>query len=121
MDAENIQPVQRQAAFAVISRLLSCLVTERLLRAFYVSLTDTSRAAGIVIVLSTHLISEQPITDLGLHEHDIFAMVPVHHPPIFNGTSLSKHGQPVGLLDPLDMLPEIYEFGESHLGPVTVC
>ncbi|KAF8633234.1 hypothetical protein AX15_001463 [Amanita polypyramis BW_CC] len=109
MATESIRPTQRQAGFAVISRLLSCLITERLLRAFYVGLVDTSRAVGIVVILSTHLTPGPPIIDRGLHAHDIFAIVPVHHPPIFSGTPSSKHGQLVGLLDPLDMLPETYE------------
>ena len=105
--------LQRQAAFAVISRLLSCLVTERILRAYYVSLVDASPARGIVVILSTHSISEQPTINRPLHVCDVLAIVPVYHAPVFQGHSVSSHGRPVALLDPLDMLQEIYELSEA--------
>ncbi|KIL58735.1 hypothetical protein M378DRAFT_170193 [Amanita muscaria Koide BX008] len=104
---------QRRAAFAVISRLLSCLVTERILRAFYACLVDTSSATGIVVVLSTHLISEHPTINRPLRACDILAIVPVHHPPVCKDSFGCNYGQPVILLDPLDMLPEVYELAEA--------
>lgn len=97
------------------SRLLSCLVTEQLLRAFYVSLTNPNRAAGVLVILSTHLISEQPVINRSLRSSDIFALVPLRHAPVFNGGQ-TQHGRSVGLLDPLDMLPEIYELAETQPG-----
>ncbi|TFK40140.1 IucC family-domain-containing protein [Crucibulum laeve] len=105
-------PPHQHAPFAVISRLLSCLVTEKLLRAFYIPVLAPSSASGILVVLATHLISEQPVLNRALRSNDIFAVVPLHHPPVFDGTSVYQHGRPVGLVDPLDMLPTIYELEE---------
>ena len=117
---ENTLSVQKRAAFAVISRLLSCLVTEAVLRAFYIAIKDNSPAAGIVIILTAHMTSEQTVIDRALHERDILAIVPVHHSPVLKEAPSSKHGEPVALLDPLDMLAEIYELGRSSLGQTTV-
>ncbi|KAL0954600.1 hypothetical protein HGRIS_003560 [Hohenbuehelia grisea] len=105
-------PPNEHAAFAVVSRLLSCLVTESLLRAFYLPI-NSDRASGALVVLSTHIMSEHPIIDRALRHSDIFAIIPLHHPPVLKGTPNDKHGQPVGLVDPLDMLPEVYELAET--------
>ena len=121
MTIENPPSVQKRAAFAVISRLLSCLVTEAVLRAFYVAIEDISPAAGVVIILTAHMTSEQTVIDCALHARDILAIVPVHHSPVLKEASSSKHGESVALLDPLDMLTEIYELGESNVGQSTVC
>ncbi|KAK2460987.1 hypothetical protein APHAL10511_007457 [Amanita phalloides] len=116
MTIEDVSLAQRKASFAVVSRLLSCLVTERLLKAFYITLDDNlENSTGIVIILSTHLASEQ-IVDGTLYASDIFAVVPVHHPPVLLKTPPSKHGRSVGLLDPLDMLPEVYELRKGKPG-----
>lgn len=105
----------KHAPFAVISRLISCLVTEQILKAFYIPITH-SRAAGVLVVLSIHLMSEKPLIDRALRSNDIFALVPLLHPPVFSGVSVSKHGRPVGLVDPLDMFPEIYELARVVSG-----
>jgi hypothetical protein len=104
-------PPSKHASFAVISRLVSCLVTEQILRALYLPIAH-SQATGVLVVLSTHLISENITTGRVLRPSDIFALVPLLHPPVFSGVSASKHGRPVGLVDPLDMFPEIYEFSQ---------
>lgn len=104
------------APFAVISRLISCLVTEQLLRAFYIPVPGSGEIAGIMAVLSTHLMSEQPVLNRSLRSNDIFAIVPLHHAPVFRGASVYPHGRPVGLVDPLDMIPVIYQFSEVPPG-----
>lgn len=121
MTIENPPSVQKRAAFAVISRLLSCLVTEAILRAIYVAIEDISPTAGIVIILSAHMTSEQTVIDWALHARDILAIVPVHHSPVLKVAPSSKHGESVALLDPLDMLTEIYELGGSNFVQATVC
>ncbi|PFH53187.1 hypothetical protein AMATHDRAFT_138330 [Amanita thiersii Skay4041] len=103
----------RRAAFGIISRLLSCLVTEQILGAFYLPFSDLDTELGIVVILSMPLMLEQPIVDRKLQRQDIFAIVLVHHAPVLDGFMRSKHGWPVRLLDPLDMLPEIYELAVS--------
>ncbi|KAF8626419.1 hypothetical protein AX17_006585 [Amanita inopinata Kibby_2008] len=110
--ASALLPPQH-AAFAVTSRLLSCFVTEHILKAFYIPMNDSSHASGIVIILAAHSMSEHPTINWVLHARDVFAIVPVHHPPVFQGTSVFNYGRPVGLLDPLDMLPDIYEMTTS--------
>ncbi len=104
-------PPSEHAAFAVTSRLLSCLVTEGLLRAFYVPI-DSDAASGALVVLSTHLMSEHPVIDRALRPRDVFAIVPLRHAPMTKG-STHKQGQAVGLVDPLDMLPQVYELSEA--------
>jgi hypothetical protein len=104
-------PPSKHAPFAVTSRLISCLVTEQLLRAFYLPIAH-SRATGVLVV-STHLMSEKLIIDRTLRFDDIFVLVPLLHSPVFSGASVFKHGRPVGLVDPLDMFPEIYELTQT--------
>lgn len=140
-------PPQEHASFAVISRLLSCLVTEKLLRAFYVSLPSPpaepsashqaavhqqtqqpqhdsikirprslNQAAGVLVILSTHLISEQTAINRTLRARDIYAIVPLRCPPVFKGPFEYLHGRAVGLVDPLDMQPVVYELLEAQPG-----
>ncbi|KAF7327460.1 C2 domain-containing protein [Mycena kentingensis (nom. inval.)] len=113
----NLPPLEH-AAFAVNSRLISCLVTESLLRAFYVDLPkpSASKASGLLVILSTQtsVITEQPVIARALRPDDIFAIVPLHHAPVFKDTpaTRTKHGRVVGLVDPLDMVPEVYLLAE---------
>ncbi|KAF9448315.1 hypothetical protein P691DRAFT_669682 [Macrolepiota fuliginosa MF-IS2] len=109
-------PPAQHATFAVISRLLSCLVTESLLRAYYTPLTGVPEPAGFAVILSTHLMSEQPIINRSLRAHDIFVIVPLRHAPVFGEATTFGHGRPIGLLDPFDMVPVFYELSETSLG-----
>ncbi|KAF5334269.1 hypothetical protein D9758_015548 [Tetrapyrgos nigripes] len=112
---QSLLPPAEHAAFAVSSRLLSCLVTESLLRSFYLPLPRSRKAAGLLVVLATSLISEQPVITRVLKSTDVFAIVPLRHPPVLKDQHLGdKHGSPVALVDPLDMLPEIYELSSSY-------
>jgi hypothetical protein len=104
-------PPAQHASFAVISRLISCLVTESLLRAYYIPLSGISDTSGFAVILSTHLISEKPVINRSLRPHDIFVIVPLLNTPVLGGTA-SRHGYPIGLLDPLDMAPVFYELAD---------
>ncbi len=98
------------AAFAISSRIISCLVTESLLRAFYVPLlpaTDATR--GLLVVLSPSLFNEGLIIHRTLRSQDIFAIVPLSNVPVLKEAIAHKHGYVVGLVDPLDMIGEIYD------------
>lgn len=108
-------PPNARAAYAIWSRLLSCLVTESLLRAFYLPLPPhIGSAAGIMVILSTNLISENPSISRALVSSDIYAIVPLYHEPILKLESVfQEHGSIVALVDPLDMLPEIYKVTEN--------
>jgi hypothetical protein len=106
-------PPHEHASFAVSSRLLSCLVTESLLRAFYLEAKQSATTAGILVILSTSVISEQPVITRALRPNDIFAIVPLRNAPVFKDPTPTKHGRIVGLVDPLDMIPEIYVLAET--------
>ncbi|KAF9000709.1 IucC family-domain-containing protein [Cyathus striatus] len=103
-------PPDLHATFSVVSRLISCLVTEELLRAIYIPTLGAEHVAGMLVVLSTHVISEQPIIERTLHCEDVLVIVPLHHSPVFRDESVNRHGRHVALVDPLDMLPVAYEF-----------
>lgn len=113
MSSGYFLPPAQHATFAVISRLLSCLVTESLLRAYYIPLSGIPDAAGFAVILSTHLISEQPIIHRSLRPHDVFAIVPLKHTPVLGEATAFRHGHAIGLLDPLDMVPVFYELSET--------
>ncbi|KAJ7116428.1 IucC family-domain-containing protein [Mycena epipterygia] len=106
-------PPHDHASFAVSSRLISCLVTESLLRSFYLETKQSTTMAGILVILSPSVISEQPVITRALRPNDIFAIVPLRSPPVFKDKTHTKHGRLVGLLDPLDMVPEVYVLTET--------
>lgn len=110
-------PPPEHATFAVISRLLSCMVTESLLRAYYIPLPGIPNVSGFAVILSTHLISEQPIINRSLRPRDVFIIVPLQNPPAFGEGAHSRHGHLIGLLDPLDMFPAFYELTEHSPNP----
>lgn len=96
-----------RAQFATTSRLLSCLVTESLARAFYQPLKDIPNVNGYGIILQGDIPAEVSL----LHADSILAIVPLHHPPIFKADGVDFLGKEIGLLDPLDMIPMIFETG----------
>ena len=113
--SSRLQPSER-AAFAVTSRLLASIVTESLHRAFYIPI-HSEEARGVCIILSTHVMGEHPVLTRTLRPADVFAILPLHQEPIFSGT-LTRHGRPIWLLDPLDMVPSIFELSSREAGPV---
>ena len=121
--ASRLQPSDK-AAFAVTSRLLASIVTESLLRSYYVPI-HSEEARGICVILSANVMSEHHVLTRSLNPVDIFAIIPLHQEPIFSGT-YTKHGRPIWLLDPLDMVPCIFEIstlipgsdGDVRLRPI---
>ena len=89
-------PLER-AQFATTARLLSCLVTESLIPAFYQPLRNTD-ATGFAVILKGYDLLSKPNLDPG----DLLAIVPLRHPPIFRDGH-NYLGKEIGLLDPLDM------------------
>ncbi|TFY82941.1 hypothetical protein EWM64_g1072 [Hericium alpestre] len=109
----DLDPAER-AAFAVTSRLLSCIVTEALLPAVYVP-TSAAGACGVCVILTALPSGEDSWRSRPLRREDIFAIVPVHGKPVLKGDA-SERGTQVWMLDPLDMLPSIYDAQEFSLG-----
>ena len=58
---------------------------------------------------------ENHILPRALRSEDIFALLPLHQEPVFSGP-ITGHGRPVWLLDPLDMVPSIFELSSKELG-----
>lgn len=103
--SSRLQPSE-MAAFSVTSRLLASIVTESLLDAYYIPILS-EETRGICILLSTHVMEEH-IPPGSLCPEDVFAILPLHQEPICSGT-LTRLGKPIWLLDPLDMIPSIFE------------
>jgi len=93
-------PLER-AQFATTARLLSCLVTESLVPAFYQPLRDTD-ATGFAVILKGYDLLSKPNLDPG----DLLAIVPLRHPPIFKDGH-NYLGKEIGLLDPVDLAFQI--------------
>ena len=115
MDIPDLNPRHR-ASFATGSRLLSCLVTESLLPALYFPLHDFD-ATGFAVVLRKA--SPNASSGRSLYKStDILAVIPLRGIPIFKDDLADHEGKFIGLLDPLDMIPLIFEIdgGEGQIG-----
>ncbi|KAF8348962.1 IucC family-domain-containing protein [Amanita rubescens] len=97
----HLAPLQR-AEFAVTARLLSCLVTESLLRALYFSLSDSS-ATGFALVLLHDPASQ--VTSAKWQLTDVFAFIPLQGTPVLTDREDNSMIREIALLDPLDMVP----------------
>lgn len=101
-----------RAASAVASRLLSRLVTESLLKALFVPIKSV-KIVGVCIVLSRTTDATGLPLDRPYRSTDIFAIIPLRALPIIKGSSHANVEQEITLVDPLDMLPYIYEVCEN--------
>lgn len=108
----GLNPEDR-AIFAVNARLISCLVTESLLRALYLPIHGFE-ATGICVLLGNDVSSEPP-SQQPCTSRDIVAVVPLRHVPVFRHDSADTRGKEIGLLDPLDMLPLVFEVDADGL------
>lgn len=61
---------------------------------------------------------QEPILADSLDPNDIFVVVPLQHHPVLKDDCLHPYGRRVGLVDPLDMLPVIYELTERPPGQI---
>ena len=111
MHVQGLNPRDR-ASFATGSRLLSCLVTESLLPALYFPL-DHFEATGFAVVLKKAASSEAPSGRLLYKSTDILAIIPLRGVPIFKDGLTDHEGKFIGLLDPLDMTPLIFEIDDG--------
>ncbi|PFH53186.1 hypothetical protein AMATHDRAFT_55679 [Amanita thiersii Skay4041] len=91
----HLTPNQR-AAFSVLSRLISCLVTESLLSALFFPLSGIEAKGFAVILLGK-----------GSTADDIFSVVPLQEIPVLRPRGQGAIARTIGLLDPLDMKPFI--------------
>jgi hypothetical protein len=97
-------PPREHAAFAVLSRIVACVVTEGVLPSIFVPAPDKTRTEGILLISSTP-------QKLGAYSaSDTIAIVPLHHHPVLKHSAhLSHLGYDVALVDPLDMIPALYK------------
>ncbi|GJJ10653.1 hypothetical protein Clacol_004880 [Clathrus columnatus] len=96
--ASCLKPFQR-ASFATAARLLSCVVTESLLRAIFIPICSND-LKGIAVILNSDTSQTGPV-----RAQDVFAVIPLRDIPFLKP---DNHAE-IGLLDPLDMLPYVYE------------
>ncbi|KAF7375204.1 hypothetical protein MSAN_00407000 [Mycena sanguinolenta] len=98
--------------------MLSCLVTESLARGIYLKLGDNLDATGICVVLLGD-ISSRPPPDIAkaYTASNILAIIPLRHVPVFKHDGSDPRGKEIGLLDPMDMLPLVFEFGSDTSQP----
>ncbi|KAI8337933.1 IucC family-domain-containing protein [Chlamydoabsidia padenii] len=92
------------AKFATTSRLISCLVSESLVKAIYVPCHDMSNIKGLCLLLRPQ---RQTITGL----QDLLAVIPLKGVPILDDTTFLVQDikcANVILVDGWDMLPHIY-------------
>lgn len=109
----DLNPGDR-AIFAVNARLISCLVTESLLRALYLPIHGFE-ATGICVLLGND-VSSKPPSQRPCTSKDIVAIVPLCHVPVFRHDGTDTRGKEIGLLDPLDMRPLVFEIDADGLG-----
>ncbi|KAI0300834.1 IucC family-domain-containing protein [Russula brevipes] len=100
MAASSVQ----RAAFATTARLLSCLVTESLVRAIFTPL-PWSDCVGIGVIFNEPISTDPAHNDKFDSQGDVLAIVLLRHNPVFKPDSSDPRGKEIGLLDPLDMFP----------------
>ncbi|KAJ7454707.1 hypothetical protein FB451DRAFT_1408124 [Mycena latifolia] len=103
----ELAPADR-AAFGTTARLFSCLVTESLARGIYLELADGFDASGICVLLLADVSARAPPDIATAYTaSDILAIIPL--PQI--------QRQEIGLLDPMDMMPLVFEFTSGASQP----
>jgi len=102
----------QRAVFATTARLLSCFVTESLVRALYIPLEGLEATGFSVLLTGSVSASSQPEWP-SYTAADILAIVLLKHVPVLTNEGSYRRAREVGLLDPLDMLPLVFEVGQS--------
>jgi len=102
-----------RAQFATTARLISSLVIESLVAAFYLPISHNDKSAtGFAVILTTEESAHVDIVD------NILCIIPLHHPPIFKDEESISLGKKIGLLDPLDMIPMSFVMGRKSVSEV---
>lgn len=109
----HLTPSDR-AIFATNARLISCLVTESLLKALYIPIAGFE-IIGVAVVLFGEFDAPPRI----YQSKDILAIVALHGIPFLREESTGSFERKIGLLDPLDMVPLIFEISHDYNGPAT--
>jgi len=117
--AAHLEPSAR-AAFATSARLISCLVTESLVRALYFTF-EGFEATGVAVLLSGNVSSQPPKSlEEAYTSKDILCLVPLRYVPVFKHDGSDPRAKEIGLLDPLDMLALVFEVEEDGTQPTEV-
>ncbi|KAJ8487818.1 hypothetical protein ONZ45_g14190 [Pleurotus djamor] len=103
-------PPSDRASFATTARLISCLVTESLVRALYFTV-EGFQANGFAVILQSQ--PSQSYSKEPLRPSDILCIIPLQHVPVFKHDGKDTRAPEIGLLDPLDMLPIAFELNED--------
>ncbi|KAF7330281.1 hypothetical protein MVEN_02466000 [Mycena venus] len=90
-------PPADRAVFGVAARMLSCLVTESLARGIYLKLGESLDATGILCGSPRRHLLDSPARHLDC---------------VYPRITFSP-GKEIGLLDPMDMLPTVFEFSND--------
>ncbi|KAG6884884.1 hypothetical protein C0993_007549 [Termitomyces sp. T159_Od127] len=109
----HLTPSDR-AIFATNARLISCLVTESLLKALYIPIVGF-KINGIAVVL----LGEFDAPPRPYQSKDILAIVALQDIPFLDKESEGSYERKIGLLDPLDMVPFIFEVSRGFSGPAS--
>jgi len=115
---------KEHAAFAVSSRLVSCIVTEQLLTAVFLPIQDVPDLAGAMVILNHS--RQLKLDSFSIRPDEVFALVPLHHPPVVEKPPIiGCDTYWVTLVDPLDMVPMVFRFanhggGETIVSSITV-
>ncbi|KAF8071691.1 IucC family-domain-containing protein [Lyophyllum atratum] len=112
----GLNPSDR-ALFATNARLISCLVTESLLRALYIPISGFE-TTGICVVLQNNVSSEA--LQRPYESKDILAIVPLRHVPLFHHDRTDMQEKEISLLDPLDMMPMVFEIDSDGTLPADI-
>jgi hypothetical protein len=105
---DTLPPLER-AVFSTASRLLSCTVTESLTRAIYIPVAPFGLDARALAVVLTSDASNKPPAVIATYKlEDILAVVPLKHVPIFKQDTSNPYALDIGLLDPMDMSPNVF-------------
>jgi len=105
-----------RAVFATTARLLSCLVTESLVRALYIPIPiaapELVSVGAAVVFASAAPVPPAFFVDGGPipTDTDVLVVVPLHHAPVLAPGGGARE---IALLDPLDMLPTVYTVDAS--------
>ena len=118
----NTLPPLERAAFSTAIRLLSCTVTESLTRAIYIPVAPFGvDARALAVILSSDASNKPPSVIAAYKPEDILAILLLKHVPIFKHDTSNPYALEIGLLDPMDITPNIFVVGGRERGIDKAC